>query len=103
MKRRHGLVIALLGSTAVVYGCTSILGLGDYNIGRGDAAATGDASPDVLAGESGCEQTENVLNACTDSTCVPYDDKEHIKHPDFTVETKLPPVPDLPIDSGGGG
>jgi hypothetical protein len=102
MKRHHVLAIALLASTAVVYGCTSILGLGDYKIGKEDAAA-GDASPDVLAGESGCEQTENVLNACTDSTCVPYDDKQRIKHPDFTSETKLPPVPDLPVDSGSGG
>lgn len=102
MKRGKVLAIAVLASTVVAYGCTSILGLGDYAIGRGDAAA-GDASPDVLAGESGCEQTENVLNACTNSTCIPYDDKEHIKHPDFTSETKLPPVPDLPVDSGGGG
>jgi hypothetical protein len=101
VKRRNLLALLVVGSTAAAYGCTSILGLGDYKIGTDAAAA--DAHVDGLAEASGCD-AESVLNACTESACVPYDDKEHIKHPDFTNETNLPQVPDLPpVDSGGGG
>jgi hypothetical protein len=101
MKRTTMFGLVLLASASAAYGCTSILGLGDYKIGTNDAAS--DAGHDVLAEASGCD-AESVLNACTESACVPYDDTEHITHPGFTDETKLPPVPDLPpVDSGVGG
>jgi hypothetical protein len=102
-----GLTVIIAG--AVAYGCTSILGLGDYKIG-GDASTDDDSGRDASSEAASCDADSNPLNACTNSTCIPFDDKEHIKHPQFTGESKLPPVPDLPpvdsgvpTDSGGGG
>lgn len=91
--------IACVTAATVTYGCTTILGLGDYNIGGGGDASP-DAAGDAFAEAASCDAALNPLNACTDSTCIPYDDAEHVKHPQYSATGKLPPVTDLPPDSG---
>lgn len=94
-----GTGLACVAAAAVTCDCTTILGLGDYTIGGAGDAST-DAGGDALAEAARCDADLNPLNACTDSTCIPYDDVEHIKHPQYSPTGKLPPVTDLPPDSG---
>jgi hypothetical protein len=84
--------------------CNAILGLGDYAVGDGGAitagdGATGDCSADFDAGQCyPCAATNNdqLLNACTSSSCVPFDDTTRV--PNF--DGSLPVIPDPTPDGG---
>jgi hypothetical protein len=87
-------VAALGGGIA----CNAILGLGDYTVNDGGVTplgdgASGDCSADFDAGQCyPCAATTNdqLLNACSSSNCVPFDDTTRV--PNFTGT--LPPVSD---------
>jgi hypothetical protein len=91
---------ALCGGIA----CNAILGLGDYAVGDGGPSTINpDGSPAECNGalEAGqcypCTPTGNdqLENACTTSSCVPFDDNARI--PNF--DASLPFIP-IPPDAG---
>jgi len=96
------LVFGLLTAT----GCNSVLGLGDYEVGKG-------AGQGGSGGSAGCEwdpdsgacypcapaNDRQYLNACTESTCEPFDDKVRVTN--LPSDGTLPSIPDAPTDAGG--
>jgi hypothetical protein len=86
-KRVVGVVI--FGTIlALFFGCSAVLGLGDYNVGPTDSGL--DANPDQTGepegGEAGCgvditkvcypcdpTTNEQFLNSCPDNNCIPFD------------------------------
>jgi hypothetical protein len=125
-SRRRLLALSACGLLAVA-GCNAALGLSDYVV-RGEDSGTDSSVPDVASDtaavdtgtsdgpsvETGCDgsigkaptdcygcspQTnEQYLNACSSSSCVPFDDTKRLLNWDGGG---LPPVPDLP--EGGAG
>ena len=97
-------VAVAVGAIVAVLACNAILGLGDYKVGGDGGPLPGDESPAACnaAFEAGscypCAPTTNdqLENACTDSTCMPFDDKARI--PGFTGT--LPTISDTPPDGG---
>jgi hypothetical protein len=95
-------LLLIPGCAALVAGCNSILGLSDYSV---SADAGSSAHPDS---GSNCSWDANsgacypckpstdpeFLNACTESTCVPFDDTVRVKN--LPADGGLPEVPDLP-------
>ena len=109
MQNARGLLIGAAIAVAALGGtlaCNAILGLGDYQVVDGGVLPGGDGGP--TSGDCGvaspdaacfaCEPTQDVefLNACTDSTCVPYDDYANI--PGFNGT-----LPDIPEPTPDGG
>lgn len=98
-----GLAIAV-GAFGGAIACNAILGLGDYQITDGGLPNGGDGGPgdcDGATGDGGCyactpTNNDQLENACTDSTCLPFDDNARI--PGFTGT--LPTITDLPPDGG---
>jgi hypothetical protein len=95
------IAIAALGGALA---CNAILGLGDYAVGDGGAnaggdGATSDCGANLDAGQCyPCTPTTNdqLLNSCTTSNCVPFDDSTRV--PNF--DGSLPVIPDPPPDGG---
>lgn len=109
MQNARGLLIGGVIAAAALGGtlaCNAILGLGDYKVADGGVLPLSDGG--VPSGDCGvasadaacfaCEPQKDVefLNACTDSTCVPYDDYANI--PGFTGV-----LPDIPEPTPDGG
>ena len=90
------------GALGGALACNALLGLGDYSITDGGIGPGGDGAPgdcDASTADGACYPcvpvtNDQLENACTDSTCLPFDDNARI--PGFTGT--LPPVPD-----GDGG
>lgn len=96
------IAIAALGGALA---CNAILGLGDYAVGDGgttaggDGSSSGDCGADFDAGQCypcTATNTDQLLNACTTSNCVPFDDTARV--PNF--DGSLPVIPDPPPDGG---
>jgi hypothetical protein len=72
---------------------------GDAALDTGAAAdgCTGDASATCYA----CTPTTSsqLQNACTDATCVPFDERARLTH--LLPDGALPPLPSGPNDAGG--
>jgi hypothetical protein len=114
MRRR--VIAFLVLAIGVALGCNAIFGIGDYSVVASDASAAGDGPPGGEAGadcsasydpKSGqcypCVGTTDpeLLNACTGSQCIPFDDTA--RTPLLGADGKLPPVPDLPPPDAGAG
>ena len=100
--------LAVTATAAAAFGCSAILGLGDFDVGATDAGLTDTGTPDtgVDSGDGGntCNvdltttcypcaptQTDQYLNSCTDGTCVPFD-QTRLK--DLLLpDGGLPPIP----------
>lgn len=91
------------GALGGALACNALLGLGDYSIGDGGSTGDGgggdgspaNCDPSATIEDGGCfactpVTNDQLENACTDSTCLPFDDKARI--PGFTGT--LPAVPD---------
>jgi hypothetical protein len=83
--------------------CNAILGLGDYAVGDGGTSSGGDGpancNADFDAGQCyPCTATTNaqLQNACTTSTCVPFDDFSRIPNFDPNYASTLTIVPNPP-------
>jgi hypothetical protein len=86
-KRSGRVGVVLVGglALAVVYGCSAVLGLGDYSIGGPDSGnpdaandAQGDGGGEASCDAGGCyactpTTTDQFLNSCSDGTCIPFD------------------------------
>ncbi|MGH7283167.1 MAG: hypothetical protein ACRELY_16700 [Polyangiaceae bacterium] len=98
-----GLAIAA-GALGGALACNALLGLGDYTVTDGGVTTGGDGNPancdPSATTDGGCFACTPVTNdqlekACTDSTCLPFDDNARI--PGFNGT--LPSVPDI-VDGG---
>jgi hypothetical protein len=121
--RRLGLAAFLTPFMATA--CNAVLGLGEYSVESPDSSladapsGTDSGRPDDAAGEAAaveascdawtpasgqcyaCPPATNpqILNACTNADCVPFDDKARVTK--LLSDGGLPPVPD-PFDGGPG-
>jgi hypothetical protein len=112
----RGMVVALGFACGA---CTNLVGLtgystrGDSSSSEGGGAALGDAASGTDAqgtNEAGCDDdssvcyactpttAEQLLNACTNATCVPFDDTGRLTH--LLPDGSLPPLPPLSADAG---
>ncbi len=102
------LLILGLAVGALCAGCNSILGLGNFSVSPD--AGSGITKPDSVArcadSNAGgqcyaCAPQTNTqyLNACTEASCVPFDDTKRVKN--LPLDGNLPLVPDVP-DAGPG-
>jgi hypothetical protein len=76
--------VVILASVAVMCGCSTLLGLGDYH--------------EVPAGDGSCGDAQSnaqLLNACTSAQCVPFDETRVTKQ---LLDGALPSAP-----PGSGG
>ncbi|HEX7666987.1 MAG TPA: hypothetical protein VF407_20800 [Polyangiaceae bacterium] len=111
MQNARGLLIGAAIAVAALGGgmlaCNAILGLGDYQVVDGGVLPGQDGGPNPggdcgVASADGpcyaCDPSTDIefLNACTDSTCVPFDDKTRI--PNF--DASLPDIPEPTPDGG---
>ncbi len=95
------ITVAALGGALA---CNAILGLGDYTVNDGGASsnsdgASSDCGADFDAGQCyPCAATTNdqLLNACTSSNCVPFDDTTRIPNFDPNYATTLTILPNPP-------
>jgi len=96
-----GITVAV-AAVGGVLACNAILGLGDYSVGGDGGNPIGDESPAACnaALEAGscypCTPTTNdqLENACTDSTCIPFDDTTRIPNFNGTLPNIPEPTPD---------
>lgn len=108
------LFLCLMLAIGVAFGCNALFGIGDYVVVDADASTAdgphgnGDAANcenyDPKSGQCyPCEPKVDpqLLNACTDSKCIPFDDKARV--PNLPADGKLPPVPDLPPPDASAG
>jgi hypothetical protein len=97
-------VLFLVSVVAVLSaGCNSILGFSEYNVAE-DGGGAAQCNANLAGGECyPCKPATDpqFLNACTDSTCVPFDDKARVSK--LPLDGALPPVPDLPPPEDAGG
>ena len=92
-------VVAVLSA-----GCNSILGFSEYKVSEDAAGAPTQCNVNLAAGQCyPCKPSSDpqYLNACTDSTCVPFDDKARVTK--LPLDGALPQVPDLPPPNDAGG
>jgi hypothetical protein len=90
--RRVGIVVVIGAGVVAFYGCSAVLGLGDYAVGpldgggdvnasetSGDGGDGGDGAPncnvDITKVCYPCDPGTNdqFLNSCPDNTCIPFD------------------------------
>jgi hypothetical protein len=95
MTMRRAVVI-LLVALGLALGCNAIFGIGDYVVTdeAGSDGSTNDG--DVDANCKTPTTDPELLNACTNSQCVPFDDT--VRVPRLAADGALPPVPD-PVDA----
>jgi hypothetical protein len=103
--RVGGVVVAAV-AVAAFFGCSAILGIGDYSVGSTDGggdAPTVQQSDAADAGEGGCngdpakgcvscppQTNEDFLNSCPDNNCIPFDSTRVM--PLLLPDGALPPL-----------
>jgi hypothetical protein len=127
--RTRVIVVILLSAIASASGaCSTILGLGNYTVGRdaGDAGAAEDARDEVVvddaaasadafseaARDAGCDADASAgcypcapttptqfVTACTSAMCVPFDDMQRLAN--LSADGAVPPLPPIPPSEGG--